>query len=967
MKQIPMWSSKKQLKDDDFRVFGVSLNDVMKRPHETECVPLFLIELIRELKQYINIEGLFCQSASPTEMKALKDKIEKGNRSEIQTVKDGHLLAGVLKSYIAELPDPLLTFKLYDDFVQTCLSSQNQSNMSTMDEKIRKLVGGMPVHHKAVLEFIFFFLTKVIKKSNENKLGAAQLGVVFGPLILRPKKEEDEALAIMAATRAGTVFCQHLLMRFVDVFQSYEKGRMCEMLSPRVGSRSMTVPPSALLSVSSSSSQIRTSSSNDSYQKVDQSSSLTFSEPTAIDKRSPESSLQSQKAKMLVKSTNRGLVRYGMANTVGSTTSSVSPPAEEAVVTKGGRVYYVQAKDENPGLKKLQTDLQHSIKLVQAQLEDLAIHAPNETSEERLIVLQKKLESMASILSSSGAEQPITSIASDSADGQSDSASLATTSGFESLKGPRKTMEDAHVIFNCLNPMYPLLGLRSSFYAVYDGHAGVEAALLAKEHFHKILMSQPAILEGSIQTAIKEAYRKTDERILQASRDEGWRAGCTAAVSFLVGNTLYSSNVGDAESIIVSLSWRRRTSAHTARLTSNLSDSLSSMSHPLIPSEYTADGASSPKRDEPTKASYYLLTLQHKLTIPEEKNRIRELGGIIMGDRLFGDLAIARALGDAEYKKPISEQDYISAEPYMCEPYVLKHRSKWPGHDLASPTHSDYETGTDGDEDDVDSEDVFMIVACDGLWDVMTYKYAMDYVLEESAKLGVRIEEIADKLIGVDDEHAKKLSSLLANKALELGSTDNVSVVVVFFNWKAPTAKSQRQRRSHRQRRTPKTISSGHSSANSPVSSPRDRSDSSRSSRRKSASVAQLPLLGSLQSSSSSIMAQASPRKSSRESRRSCSHPTESYDPSPVDKSKERSAITISNSRHASSAELSSPSQKFALSTSPRFSSTSPTNAAPNVVRERSTAVLGMAKINYLAEIEGNGSDGQPSGAVTKE
>ena len=60
-----------------------------------------------------------------------------------------------------------------------------------------------------------------------------------------------------------------------------------------------------------------------------------------------------------------------------------------------------------------------------------------------------------------------------------------------------------------------------------------------------------------------------------------------------------------------------------------------------------------------------LLTFKHKPSNPEERKRIEALGGTIVFGRLFGDLAVSRAFGDRDYKKPVWEVDYVSCDPYL--------------------------------------------------------------------------------------------------------------------------------------------------------------------------------------------------------------------------------------------------------------------------------------------------------------
>jgi serine/threonine protein phosphatase PrpC len=86
------------------------------------------------------------------------------------------------------------------------------------------------------------------------------------------------------------------------------------------------------------------------------------------------------------------------------------------------------------------------------------------------------------------------------------------------------------------------------------------------------------------------------------------------------------------------------------------------------------------------------LSYDHKPTNPDEKARIENAGGTVTNKRVNGDLAVSRALGDFEYKKTTAcrpEEQQVSAEP------EIKVVDRVPG-------------------------DEFVILACDGIWDVMS-------------------------------------------------------------------------------------------------------------------------------------------------------------------------------------------------------------------------------------------------------
>ena len=86
-------------------------------------------------------------------------------------------------------------------------------------------------------------------------------------------------------------------------------------------------------------------------------------------------------------------------------------------------------------------------------------------------------------------------------------------------------------------------------------------------------------------------------------------------------------------------------------------------------------------------------TLDHKPTVPAEKERIQRAGGSVMIHRVNGSLAVSRALGDFEYKNV---------------------EGRGPTEQLVSPAPEVFIEARN------DSEDQFLVLACDGIWDVMS-------------------------------------------------------------------------------------------------------------------------------------------------------------------------------------------------------------------------------------------------------
>eukprot|EP01116_Phalansterium_solitarium_P015173 TRINITY_DN3337_c0_g1_i1.p1 TRINITY_DN3337_c0_g1~~TRINITY_DN3337_c0_g1_i1.p1 ORF type:complete len:517 (-),score=136.78 TRINITY_DN3337_c0_g1_i1:11-1561(-) len=210
----------------------------------------------------------------------------------------------------------------------------------------------------------------------------------------------------------------------------------------------------------------------------------------------------------------------------------------------------------------------------------------------------------------------------------SDMAASGIKHGVESVIGRRKTMEDRHVAVDSLNANYPELfesiPQACSFYAVYDGHGGVEAAVMCEQLLHTSIVEDPEFASGNVETAIRNGFRQTDSKILQDSVDKQWQAGSTAVMALVVGQTLHVANLGDSEMLVAKRS--------AGKL------------EPLV------------------------VSVKHKPTDDAEKDRIKNAGGMVVRGRIFGMLAVSRSFGDRDYKHPFNdvEEHFVSNVPHVA-------------------------------------------------------------------------------------------------------------------------------------------------------------------------------------------------------------------------------------------------------------------------------------------------------------
>uniref|UniRef100_A0A8C2XIG0 Rho GTPase activating protein 1 n=1 Tax=Cyclopterus lumpus TaxID=8103 RepID=A0A8C2XIG0_CYCLU len=136
------------------------------------------------------IEGIFRRSANVTLVKDVQLRYNSGVAVNFTEMEDIHLAAVILKTFLRELPEPLLTFQLYNDVVNfSSVSSDGQVAF------MKTLVESLPEENYTSLRFLITFLAQVSANSEVNKMTNSNLAVVFGPNLLWGR---DNAMSLSA-------------------------------------------------------------------------------------------------------------------------------------------------------------------------------------------------------------------------------------------------------------------------------------------------------------------------------------------------------------------------------------------------------------------------------------------------------------------------------------------------------------------------------------------------------------------------------------------------------------------------------------------------------------------------------------------------------------------------------------------------------------------------------------------------
>eukprot|EP01043_Picozoa_sp_COSAG02_P029376 COSAG02_NODE_1827_length_10743_cov_19.183859_1_plen_1492_part_10 len=289
-------------------------------------------------------------------------------------------------------------------------------------------------------------------------------------------------------------------------------------------------------------------------------------------------------------------------------------------------------------------------------------------------------------------------------------SSMRFTVGHADDIGKRPTMEDCATVHGCFRGF-----TTEDYFAVFDGHGGIEVAEYAAQYMHQHLEAALAPLgprtptEKQMDSAFTSAFAATNEfKSLVPDSSVARSCGCTAVVAMVINSMLHVANVGDARAVLCR----------------------------AVPDDGVAP------------AEGIRLSVDHKPGLDEERRRIEAGGGQVIRrrgvDRVEGFLAVSRALGDLGLAPHVS-----------CVPFTSSTK--------------------------LGPLDEFLILACDGVWDVLSDDDAAA-IVSTHARLS------PEKGGGVDGA-----AQALVDTSLRKGSTDNVTVQVIGLQ-KNPSEKQQREK-----------------------------------------------------------------------------------------------------------------------------------------------------------------------------
>ncbi|NXU78102.1 RHG24 protein, partial [Oreotrochilus melanogaster] len=151
---------------------------------------------------------------------------------------DVHTVASLLKLYLRELPEPVIPYTKYEDFLSCAKMLSKEEEMAL--KELVKQVKSLPAVNYNLLKYICRFLDEVQSYSGVNKMSVQNLATVFGPNILRPKVEDP--LTIME----GTVVVQQLMSVMISKHEELFSKDADPQMGPEVCSNNNEMSKKAI-------------------------------------------------------------------------------------------------------------------------------------------------------------------------------------------------------------------------------------------------------------------------------------------------------------------------------------------------------------------------------------------------------------------------------------------------------------------------------------------------------------------------------------------------------------------------------------------------------------------------------------------------------------------------------------------------------------------------------------------------
>lgn len=187
-------------------------------PDTSPMIPPLVVHCVSEIEQRgLHEAGLYRLSGADRTVKELKEKFLRSKTVPVLSkVDDIHAITGLLKDFLRNLKEPLLTFRLNRPFMEAAEVSDDDNSIALMYQTI----GDLPQPNRDTLAFLVLHLQRVAD-SLDTKMDINNLARVFGPTIVGHGVPNPEPMTILQDTKRQPKVVERLLALPVDYWGQF--------------------------------------------------------------------------------------------------------------------------------------------------------------------------------------------------------------------------------------------------------------------------------------------------------------------------------------------------------------------------------------------------------------------------------------------------------------------------------------------------------------------------------------------------------------------------------------------------------------------------------------------------------------------------------------------------------------------------------------------------------------------------
>ncbi|XP_076601794.1 rho GTPase-activating protein 29-like isoform X1 [Chaetodon auriga] len=217
-------------------LFGIDFAQAAK--NSPDGIPFIIKKCTSEIEsRALNIKGIYRVNGAKSRVEKLCQAFENGKDLVELSDLSPHDISNVLKLYLRQLPEPLILYRYYNDFIglakecQRVIVEEADKPQSTGEKggpsvhlnrvifKIRDCLRQLPTANYRTLRFLIAHLNRVTEQAEENKMTASNLGIIFGPTLVKPRQTDAEvSLSSLVDYPYQALMVEMLVRHFQTIF-----------------------------------------------------------------------------------------------------------------------------------------------------------------------------------------------------------------------------------------------------------------------------------------------------------------------------------------------------------------------------------------------------------------------------------------------------------------------------------------------------------------------------------------------------------------------------------------------------------------------------------------------------------------------------------------------------------------------------------------------------------------------------